>query len=101
AICQILGVHSIRYEGDNVFFVGARDVHKRGDNLKPFQQNNPSLKRAYARLELFDELINGTDCHPGNIFVEARPGNRYCARRIDLDMSFGEISNIKLSPADS
>ena len=86
---KILGVHSIRFDGDRVLLTGSIKDSKHTDDLEPFRNNNPSLKKAYARIEVFQELINESDCHAGNIIVSKKPDGRYCAQRIDLDQSFG------------
>lgn len=97
---KILGVHSIRFEGKDVLLAGSVTDPKHPDTLEPFRNNNPSLKKAYARVEFFDELINESDCHAGNIIVEENNG-RYCARRIDLDQSFGLNTQYQLDHENS
>jgi hypothetical protein len=97
---KMLGVHSIRFKGKDVLLTGSVTDPKHPDTLEPFRNNNPSLKKAYARVEFFDELINESDCHPGNIIVEEKNG-RYCARRIDLDQSFGCNTQYQLSHENS
>jgi hypothetical protein len=102
AQADILGVHSIRYDGDDVILTGSVTDLKHPDTLEPYWNNDPSLKKAYARIEFFDRLINESDCHPGNIIVEKnKEDGRYYARRIDLDQSFGSKSNIVLGHANS
>ncbi|WP_151447701.1 hypothetical protein [Lacisediminimonas profundi] len=95
-ISKIMGVHSIRFKkndkgGVDILLTGSVTPDGQPDNLEPFRNNDASLKKAYARIEFFDELINETDGHPGNIMIEQRPDGRYCARRIDLDQCFGAV----------
>lgn len=99
--CKILGVHSIRYDGDDVFLTGSVKDPKYPDTLEPFRNNDPSLKKSYARVEFFNELINEPDCHAGNMIVEEKSDGSYCARRIDLDQAFGVKSAISLAHKDS
>lgn len=103
---KVLGVHSIRFKendkgGFDIILTGTVTPDGQPDKLEPFKNNDASLKKAYARIEFFDELINETDGHPGNIMIEQRPDGRYCARRIDLDQCFGAVRAPDLQDQES
>lgn len=95
---NLLGVHSIRYDGNNVILTGSITDPNHPDNLEPFQNHDPSLKKAYSTVEIFHQLINEPDGHPGNLLVNKRVDDSYAIRAIDQDQAFGAKSNVLLGP---
>jgi hypothetical protein len=98
---MLLGVHSIRFKvlaggGVRILLTGTAEHRNYPDQLGPYQAQDPSLKKSYALMQLFVYLVNDSDGHPMNTFVQKDAKGIYTAQRIDLDQCLGH-----LSPEDS